>query len=163
HVLGDLAVCHVQEPVHQEDVPVILRQGVQRLGQPVILDQDHSPSHWEGRVLPGVAVINRKLGQFLLRQFAEQCLTLLAAADLTIAVVRLVFQHLLAVAVKGVLLVLVVAVRFPVLTSLRAGRQFFSSPFAHYSFTNGPVWPIFWIYMKIFFAAHTWLLSFRSG
>ena len=42
-----------------------------------------------------------------------------------LAVARLAFQHLLAVAVKGVLLVLVVAVRFQVLTSLRAGSQFF--------------------------------------
>ena len=32
---------------------------------------------------------------------------------------------------------------FQVLTSLRAGRQFFSSPFAHYSFTSGLVWPVF--------------------
>ena len=47
--------------------------------------------------------------------------------------------------------------------SLRAGRQFFSSPFAHYSFTSGPVWLVFGIYLKKFFAAHTWLLSFRSG
>ena len=40
HVLGDLAVCHLhdQEPVHQKDVLVFLGQGVQRLGQPVVLD-----------------------------------------------------------------------------------------------------------------------------
>ena len=97
-----------------------------------------------------VAVIYRKLGHFCLGQFFQRCETLLAAANLAIAVARLAFQHLLAVAVKGVLLVLVVAVRFQVLTFLRAGRQFFSSPFAHYSFTNGPVWPVFWSYLKNF-------------
>ena len=131
--------------------------------QPVVLDQDHGPSHREGRVFPRVAVIYRKLGHFCLGQFFQRCETLLVPADLAIAVARLAFQHLLAVAVKGVLLVLVVAVRFQVLTSLRAGRQFFSSPFAHYSFTSGLVWPVFWIYLKKFFATHTWLLSFRLG
>ena len=65
-----------------------------------------------------------------------------------LAVARLAFQHLLTVAVKGVLLVLVVAVRFQVLTSLRAGRQFFSSPFAHYCYGNAAVWLVFRIYIK---------------
>lgn len=77
--------------------------------------------------------------------YEQKAESILLPIDLAIAVERLAFQHLLAVAVKGVLLVLVVAVRFQVLTSLRAGRQFFSSPFAHYSFTSGPVWPVFWI------------------
>ena len=97
-----------QEPVHHKDFPVLLGQPQKRLGQPVVLNQDHGPSHREGRVFPRVAVIYRKLGHFCL-------------------------------------------------------GQLFSSPFAHYSFTNGPVWPVFWIYLKKFFAAHTWLLSFRSG
>lgn len=69
----------------------------------------------------------------------------------------------LAVAVKGVLLMLVVAVRFQVLTSLRAGRQFFSSPFAHYCYGNAAVWLVSRIYIKKFFAAHNRFLSFRSG
>ena len=143
------------------DEDSVIRAG--NLGQPVVLDQNHDPSHREGRVFPRVAVIYRKLGHFCLGQFFQRCETLLVPADLAIAVARLAFQHLLAVAVKGVLLVLVVAVRFQVLTSLRAGRQFFSSPFAHYSFTSGLVWPVFGIYLKNFFAAHNWLLSFRSG
>ena len=75
-------------------------------------------------------------------------------ADLPIAVTCLAFQHLFAVAVKGVLLVFVVAVWFQVFTSPRAGRQLFSSPFAHYSFTNGFIWLIFKIDMKIFPAVH---------
>ncbi|MBN3030307.1 hypothetical protein [Ruthenibacterium lactatiformans] len=158
-----LCIKHTTQPVHHKDFPVLLGQSQKRLGQPVVLDQDHGPSHREGRVFPRVAVIYRKLGHFCLGQFFQRCETLLAAADLAIAVARLAFQHLLAVAVKGVLLVLVVAVRFQVLTSLRAGRQFFSSPFAHYSFTSGLVWPVFGIYLKKFFAAHNWLLSFRSG
>ena len=58
---------------------------------------------------------------------------------------------------------LVVAVRFQVLTSLRAGRQFFSSPFAHYCYGNAAVWLVFRIYIKKFFAAHNRFLSFRSG
>ena len=139
-----------QEPVHHKDFPVLLGQSQKRLGRPVVLDQDHGPSHREGRVFSRVAVIYRKLGHFCLGQFFQRCETLLVPADLAIAVARLAFQHLLAVAIKGVLLVLVVAVRFQVLTSLRAGRQFFSSPFAHYSFTSGPVWPVFWIYLKNF-------------
>ena len=131
-------------------VMVLLGQPQKRLSQPVVIDQDHGPSHREDRVFSRVAIIYRKLGHFCLGQFFQRCETLLAPADLAIAVARLAFQHLLAVAVKGVLLVLVVAVRFQVLTSLRAGRQFFSSPFAHYSFTNRPVWPVFGIYLKIF-------------
>ena len=158
-----LCIKHTTQPVHHKDFPVLLGQSQKRLGQPVVLDQDHGPSHREGRVFPRVAVIYRKLGHFCLGQFFQRCETLLAAAERAIAVARLAFQHLLAVAVKGVLLVLVVAVRFQVLTSLRAGRQFFSSPFAHYSFTSGLVWPVFGIYLKKFFAAHNWLLSFRSG
>ena len=75
-------------------------------------------------------------------------------ADLPIAVTCLAFQHLFAVAVKGVLLVFVVAIWFQVFTSPRAGRQLFSSPFAHYSFTNGFIWLIFKIGMKIFPAVH---------
>ena len=45
---------------------------------------------------------------------------------------------------------------------LRTREQFFSSPFAHRSFTNGSVWPAFSGYLKKFFAAHNWLLSFLS-
>ena len=67
-------------------------------------------------------------------------------------------------AVKGMLLVFVVSVRCHCLTSLRAGRQVISSPFAHYSSTGG----LFWLaclgkLQKNIFTAHTWLLSFRSG
>ena len=106
-------------------VMVLLGQPQKRLSQPVVIDQDHGPSHREDRVFSRVAIIYRKLGHFCLGQFFQRCETLLAPADLAIAVARLTFQHLLAVAVKGVLLVLVVAVRFQVLTFLRAGSQFF--------------------------------------
>lgn len=50
------------------------------------------------------------------------------------------FQHFLAETVKGMLLVFVVAVRCHCLTSLLAGRQVISSPFAHYSSTGGFFW-----------------------
>ena len=94
--------------------------------------------------------VNCKLGHICLGQFFQRCKTFLMTADLPIAVTCLAFQHLFAVAVKGVLLVFVVAVWFQVFTSPRAGRQLFSSPFAHYSFTNGFIWLIFKIGMKIF-------------
>ena len=96
----------------------------------------------------------RPIGHVCLGQFLQRCKTFLMTADLPIAVTCLAFQHLFAVAVKGVLLVFVVAVWFQVFTSPRAGRQLFSSPFAHYSFTNGFIWLIFKIGMKIFPAVH---------
>ena len=43
YVPGDLCVGHPQEPVHHKDFPVLLGQPQKRLGQPVILDQDHGP------------------------------------------------------------------------------------------------------------------------
>ena len=77
---------------------------------------------------------------------------LLPAADLSIAIAGLALQDLFAKAVKGVLLVFGVAIRFHVLTSLRAGRQFFSSPFAHYSFCGRLFWPALPGKIKIIFS-----------
>ena len=77
---------------------------------------------------------------------------LLPAADLSIAVEGFALQDLFAKAVKGVLLVFGVAIRFHVLTSLRAGRQFFSSPFAHYSFCGRLFWPALPGKIKIIFS-----------
>ena len=77
---------------------------------------------------------------------------LLPAADLSIAIAGLALQDLFAKAVKGVLLVFGMAIRFHVLTSLRAGRQFFSSPFAHYSFCGRLFWPALPGKIKIIFS-----------
>ena len=88
----------------------------------------------------------------VLRQFAERDAVLLPAADLSIAIAGLALQDLFAKAVKGVLLVFGVAIRFHVLTSLRAGRQFFSSPFAHYSFCGRLFWPALPGKIKIIFS-----------
>ena len=46
----------------------------------------------------------------------------------------------------------IMAIRFHVLTSLRAGRQFFSSPFAHYSFCGRLFWPALPGKIKIIFS-----------
>lgn len=116
------------------------------------LAQQHFP-----REKPYTPMSNdRKLqaGPHLPRTVLPKMQNVLMTADLPIAVTCLAFQHLFAVAVKGVLLVFVVAVWFQVFTSPRAGRQLFSSPFAHYSFTNGFIWLIFKIGMKIFPAVH---------
>jgi len=152
HTLRDLTVRHFQEPVHQKDIPVVLRQGVQRIGQQIVFDQDHITAKNEGVVLPGITVIGRKLLHCVLRQFAERDAVLLPAADLSIAIAGLALQDLFTKAVKGVLLVFGVAIRFHVLTSLRAGRQFFSSPFAHYSFCGRLFWPALPGKIKIIFS-----------
>ena len=161
HTLGDLTVCHVQEEVHQEDVPSILGQRVQRLGQPVILNQDHISPDREGSVFPGIPVIGRKLLHRILRQLAESDFARLPTADLPITVVGLALQYFLAEAVKGVLLVFVVAVRCHCLTSLLAGRQVITSPFAHYSSAGGTFWLVpLEKFQKNFFTAHG-MYSFR--
>ena len=61
-----------------------------------------------------------------------------------------------------------VAIRFHILTSLRAGRQFFSSPFAHYSFCGGLFWPSMpWKFKIIFSVAHLYapfvLIEWMAG
>ena len=64
-------------------------------------------------------------------------------------------------AVKGVLLVFVVAVRCHCLTSLLAGRQVITSPFAHYSSAGGTFWLVpLEKFQKNIFAAHC-MCSFR--
>lgn len=71
-------------------------------------------------------------------------------------VVGLMLQHLLAEAIKGVLLVDFMEIRFHFLTSLRAGRQVLLSPFIHYWSDGGGFWPIFGKFLKIIFSvAHT--------
>lgn len=106
-------------------------------------------------------VIARKLFHRILRQLAESDFARLPAADLPIAVEGLALQHFLAEAVKGVLLVFVVAVRCHCLTSLLAGRQVISSPFAHYSSAGDLFWPVcLKKFQKNFFATHL-VCSFR--
>ena len=106
-------------------------------------------------------VIGRKLLHCVLRQFAERDAVLFPATDLSIAIAGLALQDLFAKAVKGVLLVFGVAIRFHVLTSLRAGRQFFSSPFAHYSFCGRLFWPALPGKIKIIFFCRSFVRSFR--
>src|SRR5699024_11353837 len=107
--------------------------------------------------------INHMLRHCIFRQLAERDLTPSPFPKLRVSVHCFILDGSLAVAVKGVLLMLVVAVRFQVLTSLRAGRQFFSSPYAHYCYGNAAVWLVFRIYFKKSFTVHHRFLSFLSG
>lgn len=97
-------VCHIQESVHQKNFPVFLGQFIEGIGKEIIFDQDQIFASYDRAVFPGAAIINRKLLHCFVRQLAERDFTLLLVAVFSIAVVGCAFQHFLAKAVEGVLL-----------------------------------------------------------
>lgn len=73
---------------------------------------------------------------------AQTDFTIPPITNLSICVKGFVLDCPFAKSVKDVLLTFFVAIRCHILTSLCAGRQVFSSPFAHYWFCGGGFWPV---------------------
>ena len=159
-LFADLAVRHLEEPVHQQDIPSLLGHGVQRGGQTVVPDQDHIPVQREGGILPRIDVVAGKLLVGFFRKVAQGHKSVLPAPNGTVCIEGLAPQHLFAKAVKGMPFVLVVAFKVHVLTSsLPEGGRL--SPFAPYWFSKCPFWPFFRKFLKNIFSRLI-LRSFHS-